>query len=173
MKKRDLKLAAFIVSAGTTLFFIPLIFPLAWMIPMTVHIWKAYKKELRITPRFIICATIFLINPVISILLLFSENYYTRRKWIYYIALLETIVFGLLIFPLAWMIPMTIRYYRASNGEYNPGLAFKIVTILFFGPLPLTLGYVKGLLLLTERVEPPCEDEPVYLIENDKAPRLE
>ena len=173
MKKRDLKLAAFIVSAGTTLFLMPLIIHLAWMIPMTVHIWKAYKKELRITPRFIICATIFLFNPVISILLLYSENSYTRRKWIYYMALLETIICGLFIFPLAWMIPMTIRYYRASNAEYNPGLAFKILTILFFGPLPLTLGWIKGILLLTETIEPPCEDEPVYLIENNKAPRLE
>ena len=145
MKKRDLKLAAFIVSAGTCLFLLPTIFPLAWMIPMTINMWFAYQKDKRVTPKFITCATIFMLNPIISILLLYSENAYTRRKWIYNMALIETIVFGILLFPLAWMIPMTIRYYRASTGEYNPGLTFKILTIIFFGPLPLSFGIIKYL----------------------------
>ena len=175
MRKRDLKLAAFIVAAGTTLFLIPFIIPLAWMIPMTLWIWRAYKLEKRITPRFITCATIFMINPVISIILLYSENAYTRRKWIYYMALIETIFFGLLLIPLAWMIPLTIRYYKASNAEYNPTILFKVLSMIFFTPfpLPIPLGVVKGILLLTETIEPDCEDEPVYMLENNKPLQVE
>ncbi len=166
MKRKNLKLIAFAVAVVTTVILGAFPITLFWMIPMTLTIYRAYKKEKRITPRFIACATIFMINPVISILLLYSENVYTRRKWIYYIALSETILFGILLFPLAWMIPMTVRYYRASNAEYNPGIAFKIVTIIFFGPLPMTLGYLKGVLLFTEKIEPEIEVGPTYLIEN-------
>ena len=131
MKKRDLKLAAFIVSAGTTLFLMPLIIHLAWMIPMTVHIWKAYKKELRITPRFIICSTIFLFNPVISILLLYSENKFTRRRWAYYCAIFADICSAIFVIPLAWMIPFTVKLNKTTSAEWEPTIAFKICYLIF------------------------------------------
>ncbi len=162
---QKLKFIAFIVACCTCVFLLPAIISLAWMIPMTLKIFFSARDNKRITPAFIILATIFMINPAITVLLLYSENIYTRRKWIYYAALIETIVFGILLFPLAWMIPMTIRYYKFSNAEMEPSLAYKICTIIFFGPLPLTLGYLKGILFLTEREK----DKIDYLTIEEKA----
>ena len=158
MKSRNLKLAAFIVGCVWCVVLAPYIIPLAWMIPFTVHIFKAWKHNRRIGPGFIFFATFLMLNIAIGVLLLYSENIYTRRRFIYYAALFETIVCGIFLYPLAYMIPFTVKYHHYSLGEKNPGIAPKILTIIFFGPLPFTLGILKGILYFTERRQ---EIEPV------------
>ena len=149
MKNSPFKLIAFIIAVLTTVFFGPLILPLAWMIPMTLYIYHAYKENKRVSPQFIISTTIFMVNPAITVFLLLSENLYTRRKWIYYASLVDTILMGPLLIPLIWMIPLVTRLYKASNAEYEPNLAFRIAILILFGYLPTTF-VLKGVLLLIE-----------------------
>ncbi len=149
------KLAAFIVALVTTiivgLLTIPAFcFPLVWMLPLTFSILYKYKKERRASPAYIMWITILMVNPAIAILLLTSENKYTRRRWCYDFALLQTILCGVLILPLAWMIPFTVKLNKASSAEWDPTTGFKVCLLIFFGPVPLSGGKVMSVLLFTE-----------------------
>lgn len=153
--RKKLKLIAYIISLVTTviigIFSIPtLCFPLIWMVPMTIAIKVAYDNDKRLTPGFIVWASLLLSNPAIAILLLYSENKWTRRRWCYLIALISTIIFGIFLLPLAWMIPFTTKLNKMSSAELEPTLPFKICLLIFFGPIPLTIGVLMGILYLTE-----------------------
>ena len=155
MKKNKLKFAAYIVALVTTILVgimtIPVIcFPLAWMIPLTITILFMSEGNKRASPSFIFWVGILLFNPAISILLLYSENKYTRRRWAYYYAILFDVLCGLFLIPLAWMIPFTVKLNKASSEEYNPSVAFKVCLTLFFGIIPLTFGVLPGVIYFTE-----------------------
>ena len=153
--RRKVKLAAFIVSLVTTIlvgiFTIPfLCVPLLWMVPMTIIIYIAYEHEKRLSPGFIFWVSFLMFNPTIPILLLYSENKFTRRRWAYYCAIFAVICSAIFVIPLAWMIPFTVKLNKTTSAEWEPTIAFKICYLIFFGPVPLTAGLVSGILLLTE-----------------------
>lgn len=68
-----LRLIAFILSVITTVVSGFAILPLAWMIPMTVHMWGIYKGKKQNTVAFGVCTLIFC-NIIAGILLLCSKK---------------------------------------------------------------------------------------------------
>ena len=57
--------------------------------------------------------------------------------------ILDTIAFGFMILPLAWMIPMTVHYFSETKKGGDVSIAFKICCLLFGFFLP-------GILMLVE-----------------------
>lgn len=70
---RTLRLIAFILNIITCVCYCWLIFPLAWMVPMTVMSWSVYKGKRANTVAYGVCTLIFL-NLVSGILLLVSRK---------------------------------------------------------------------------------------------------
>lgn len=68
-----LRLIAFIFALISTISMAVLIFPLCWMVPMTVHCWSLYKGTKPNTVAFGVCTLIFL-SLVSGILLLVSTK---------------------------------------------------------------------------------------------------
>ena len=66
------------------------------------------------------------------------------KKFAFVFSLIATISEGILIIPLAWMIPMTIMIYKASKGERELSLGFKICTLIFN-------NIISGILLLVDK----------------------
>ncbi len=61
----------------------------------------------------------------------------------YILMIISTVFLAILIIPMAWMIPMTIRTKAKIEGEH-PTIALGVCAILFCGPL----GIAAGILLL-------------------------
>lgn len=70
---RTLRLIAFILNILSCIGWAWLIFPLAWMIPMTVMSWNVYKGKRANTVAFGVCTLIFL-DLISGILLLVSRK---------------------------------------------------------------------------------------------------
>lgn len=70
---RGLRLAAFVLCVISTVAVCWAIIPLAWMIPMTVHIWGIYKGTKANTTGFGVCTLIF-VSLIGGILLLISKK---------------------------------------------------------------------------------------------------
>ncbi len=68
-----LYLIAFILSLISTVFLGLLLIPLAWMIPMTVHLWGIYKGKKAPSTAFSVCTLLFL-NLVAGILMLVADS---------------------------------------------------------------------------------------------------
>lgn len=60
------------------------------------------------------------------------------------INVVSCVVWGMLIIPLAWTIPMTVRSWNIYKGKKPNTLAFGILTLVF-------LDLVSGVLLLISR----------------------
>ncbi len=71
--KKAMRMVAFVFNIIATVSFGFLIFPLAWMIPMTVMSWGIYKGTRRNTIAFGVCCLIFM-GVVSGILLLVSGD---------------------------------------------------------------------------------------------------
>lgn len=56
-------------------------------------------------------------------------------------AIISCVAFGFALFPLAWMIPMTVYMSRKLNAREPMSIAFKVCTLIF-------LNTVSGILLL-------------------------
>ncbi|AAT75793.1 unknown transmembrane protein [Mesoplasma florum L1] len=66
----------------------------------------------------------------------------------YYFLIASTIIYAILIIPLIWLIPMTLKTKRlAYNFEKRTG--FGIWVLLFGG----VFGLISGILLITNRIE--------------------
>lgn len=65
----------------------------------------------------------------------------TMRMVAFVLNLLSTIAFGILIIPLAWMIPMTVHSWGLYKGTERNTIAFGVCTLLF-------LNLISGILLL-------------------------
>ncbi|AVN59732.1 hypothetical protein [Mesoplasma florum] len=66
----------------------------------------------------------------------------------YYFLIASTIIYAILIIPLIWLIPMTLKTKRlAFNFEKRTG--FGIWVLLFGG----VFGLISGILLMTNRIE--------------------
>ena len=74
-----MKLAAFILSLIATISYGVLIIPLFWCIPMTVHIYKAYKGETDIGVGFKVCELLF-VSLIAGILLLVDNEDQTQTN---------------------------------------------------------------------------------------------
>ena len=74
-----MKLAAFILSLIATISYGVLIIPLFWCIPMTVHIYKAYKGETTLSVEFKVCELLF-VNLISGILLLVDNDEETQTN---------------------------------------------------------------------------------------------
>lgn len=70
---RTLRLIAFILCLLSLISSGWMIFPLAWMIPMTVHVWGIYKAKSPNTVAFGVCTLLF-VNIIAGILLLISHK---------------------------------------------------------------------------------------------------
>ncbi len=57
---------------------------------------------------------------------------------------LSCVVGGATIFPLLWMLPMTVHYFRCCNEGKDPSLAFKICTLIF-------VNVISGILMLVDK----------------------
>lgn len=57
--------------------------------------------------------------------------------------ILSTVLGIIAIFPLCWMIPMTVHYYRACRDRLPIGIAFKVCSLLF-------VSLVAGILMLVD-----------------------
>lgn len=65
--------------------------------------------------------------------------------------ILATIVFGVLIIPLAWCVPMTVIYYNKINRNEIVGVGFKICVLMFCGLIGFNVfGVVAGILMLCD-----------------------
>ena len=53
------------------------------------------------------------------------------KKAAFIFSLIHTIIGGMVLFPLAWLIPMTIQIYKAYKGEKDLSLGFKICVLIF------------------------------------------
>ena len=54
---------------------------------------------------------------------------------------IDTVFMGLLLFPLAWCIPMTVHLFHEKKNGHVVGIAFKVCTLLF-------VSAISGILLL-------------------------
>lgn len=68
-----MKTAAFVLCLITTISSGVFLIPLAWMIPMTVYIYKAMNDEVELTVGFNVCVLLF-VNTVAGILLLCEKE---------------------------------------------------------------------------------------------------
>ncbi len=64
-----MKLAAFILCLISTIVSGFLLIPLAWCIPMTIKVYKAYKEDTELSVGFDVCVLLF-VNMIGGILLL-------------------------------------------------------------------------------------------------------
>ena len=53
------------------------------------------------------------------------------KKIAFIFSLIATISEAIILIPLIWMIPMTIKMYKASKGEAELSLGFKVCTLIF------------------------------------------
>lgn len=53
------------------------------------------------------------------------------KKVSFVFSLIATISYAILLIPLAWMIPMTIKIYKAVKGEENLSTGFKVCVLIF------------------------------------------
>ena len=60
------------------------------------------------------------------------------------LSIINCVIVGLALIPLAWRVPMTVHYYRAAKEERGIGVGFKVCTILF-GLEPL--AWIAGILM--------------------------
>lgn len=67
-----MKLAAFILCLITTIVSGFALIPLIWYIPMTIHVYKAYKGEEDLSVGFKVCVLLF-VNLIGGILLLCDD----------------------------------------------------------------------------------------------------
>ena len=72
-KSGGMLMAAFILCVVSAVVSAPAIFPLAWMIPMTIHAYKIYKGEKPNTTAFGVCTLLF-VNLIGGILMLVSDK---------------------------------------------------------------------------------------------------
>jgi len=69
--KTTLKMVAFIFNLVSTISVCWLVFPLAWMIPMTLHSWNIYKGTKKNTTVFGVCCLLF-VSLVSGVILLIA-----------------------------------------------------------------------------------------------------
>ncbi len=62
------------------------------------------------------------------------------------LCLISTISAGFLLIPLIWMIPMTVKVYKAYQGEEELSVGFDVCTLLF-------VNMIAGILLLVDNEE--------------------
>lgn len=67
-----MKLAAFILCLISTIVSGFVLIPLIWCIPMTIHVYKAYKGEEDLSVGFKVCVLLF-VNLIGGILLLCDD----------------------------------------------------------------------------------------------------
>lgn len=66
------------------------------------------------------------------------------KKVAFIFSLIATIMYGISVIPLAWMIPMTVKIYKADKEGLELTLGFKICTLIFN-------NVVSGILLLIDK----------------------
>jgi len=57
--------------------------------------------------------------------------------------IIMTILAGFALFPLIWMVPMTVHYSRCIRNGRKAGVAFAICTLLF-------CSFISGILILVD-----------------------
>ncbi len=70
-----------------------------------------------------------------------SSSWNTLYLIAFIFSVVSTVFCGILILPLAWMIPMTVHLWRIYKGTKDPSTAFSVCTLLF-------LNFVAGILML-------------------------
>lgn len=141
--KNQMRKAAWIVSLVWTIFNGLFIIPLAWMIPMNVMLYKAYKEDRPVSPLFMVLYAIFCYDMLTTTILLCSSDRAGRRTYIKVMAVVSTVLAGSTIIPLAWMIPMTVAFWKHADDEEALPVAFGVCWFLFFNS-------TEGIFMLVE-----------------------
>lgn len=58
--------------------------------------------------------------------------------------IIATVISGLSIIPLAWMIPMTVYYYKSIKNKESVSTGFKVCTLIF-------VSLISGILMLCDQ----------------------
>ena len=56
---------------------------------------------------------------------------------------ISTVICGFLLFPLCWMLPMTIHYYHAMEDNRQVSTSFKVCSLLF-------VSLIGGIIMLCD-----------------------
>ncbi len=120
-----------------------LILPLAWMIPMNVHVYKAYKEDKKVGIVFayfyaLLCDP--LVGPWIFLSIMDKKE---RHTYFFVSGVLGCIAAGSSLVPLAWMIPLTVKMYHSMNEDQPMGPYAKVFWLLL-------MSVPQGVMLLTE-----------------------
>ena len=115
--KQQIKKAAFITALIATIIEGLAIIPLAWMIPFTIKIKKAADNDEHLSVLFLVFYALLSCDPITTTLLVLSEDKETRYQYLFINAIISCVTAGSLLIPLAWMIPLTIKMYKATQGE--------------------------------------------------------
>lgn len=73
-----------------------------------------------------------------------SEKDKTLRIVAFVFNLICTIIFGILLIPLCWMVPMTVRSWRTYKGKKPNTVALGVCTLIF-------VNLISGILLLVSK----------------------
>jgi len=74
-----MKLAAFILCLIATISVGWTLIPLAWCIPMTISVYKAYKGKKTLSVGFDVCVLLF-VNVIAGVLLLVDNDQATKAQ---------------------------------------------------------------------------------------------
>ena len=58
--------------------------------------------------------------------------------------IIATVISGFSIIPLAWMIPMTVYYYKSIKNKESVSTGFKVCTLIF-------VSLISGILMLCDQ----------------------
>ena len=110
---------------------------LAWCLPMTIIYWKKVNRGEQVSTAFKICTLLF-VNTMSRIMMLIDNSQNSNaplRTLTKVYMIISTVVCGCLTFglSLAWMLPMTIIYFKKVNRGEPVSTAFKVCTLLFVG----------------------------------------
>ena len=141
---KQIKKAAFIVSLVSTILWSPftLFISLAWMIPMTIHIYHLYKEDKEPSMVFVVLHWFFSGDMITHILLFLVSDLKKRHGFLFIDGIITAVKTGFSL-PLAWIIPLTIFMYKKWDGD-----KMDIVTALLW--LILMNDIPHGVLLLIE-----------------------
>lgn len=73
-----------------------------------------------------------------------TENDKNLRLANFVLCIISTVCLGILLVPLAWMIPMTVHSYGIYKGENPNTVAFGVCTLIF-------VNLIGGILLLVSQ----------------------
>ena len=76
------------------------------------------------------------------------------RQIAFIFALIDTILLGFALLPLAWCIPMTVATYHAWKEDHPASIALGVCMLLFCSPIAGVLLLVDSVMTEEEKKDP-------------------